>query len=172
MALTVTRYAWRPWARPLETTGFAVAVVAYLFPFGTVPSYTGARFAILGVEFFAAQLALLVWPAGALFFAAYLLPALAAIAGLAFGSRIWRRAALIRFASAVVGFAALAAGYFWQFGGLEWAFGYYIALAAFLVAVAGSALRLIAVLKVGGESQPPPEPAWSASQELLRKHSR
>ena len=65
MTFTVTRYAWRPWARPLETIGFAVALLAYLLPFGTATALFG-----------------------------------------------------------------------------------------------------------GSEAQPPPEPAWSASQELLRKHSR
>jgi hypothetical protein len=172
MALTVTRFVWRTWARPLETTGFAVALVAYLLPFGTWTAPFGGRFAILGVEFFAAQLALLVWPLGALFFGAYLLPALAAITGLAFRSRVGRRAALIRLGAALVGLAGLAAGYLWTEFGLDWTFGYYIALAAFVVAAAGAAMRLTALLKVGSEAQPPPEPAWSASQELLRKHSR
>ena len=172
MALTVTRFVWRPWARPLETIGFAVALLAYLLPFGTATTPTGSRFAIPGVEFFAAQLALLVWPVGALFFGAYLLPALAAIAGLAFRSRIGRQAAVIRLSAALVGFAGLAAGYFWTDFGLDWTFGYYIALAAFVIAAVGAALRLAALVKAGSEAQPPPEPAWSASQELLRKHSR
>lgn len=172
MTITVSRYVWRPWARPLETTGFVVALLSYLLPFGTATTVSGDRFAIPGISFFMAQLNFLVWPSGALFFAAYLLPALAAIAGLAFRSRVGRGAALVRLAAALVGFAALAAGYFWSGFGLAWSFGYYIALAAFVIAAASAALRLIAVVNFGSEAQPEPEPAWSASQELLRKHIR
>ena len=53
--------------------------------------------------------------------------------------------------------------------------GYYAAEAAFLVAAVASAYRLIAALLLrgrGDEAREPAEmqPAWSASQELLRRH--
>jgi hypothetical protein len=98
---------------------------------------------------------------------------MAAIAGLLLPRRLTWPASMARLACALAGFGGLATFYF-STPRPHLLIGYYAAEAAFLVAAVAAAYRFVAALRLRGrydETREPgdPGPAWSASQELLRR---
>jgi len=156
-------------AAVLERGGFGTATLAFLAPFFAAET---DRFnsMILGAEAFFASFALVL----VTYFVAFSIPGIAAIAGLLLPRRLTWPASSARLICALAGFAGLATFYFSN-PRPYLLIGYYAAVAAFLVAAVASAYRLVAALRLRGrydETRAPedPGPAWSASQELLRRH--
>lgn len=161
-------------AAMLEKAGFGTAALAFLAPFLAADSK--AVHPVLGaVAFFYGFLLVLVPRSDALTaFVAFSLPGIAAIAGLLLPRRLTWPASVARFVCALAGLAGLANIYLLN-PRPYLLIGYYAAEAAFLIATIASAYRLIATLWIrglGDEAREPADeqPAWSASQELLRRH--
>jgi hypothetical protein len=162
-------------AAVLEKGGFATATFAFLAPFFDADPGV-ARSAVFGVEAFLAPLALVLVPRSDLltYFVAFSIPGMAAILGLLLPRRLTWPASIARLTCALVCFASLGTFYF-SSPRPYLLFGYYAAEAAFLVAAVAGAYRFVAAVRLRGgydETAEPgdPGPAWSASQELMRRH--
>jgi len=163
----------------LEKGGFAAGIFAFLAPFFDADPGV-ARSAVFGVEAFLAPLALVMVPRMAppsealTYFVAFSLPGMAAILALLLPRRLTWPASIARLACALVCFVSLGTFYFSN-PRPYLLFGYYAAEVAFLVAAVAGTYRFIAALRLRGgydETQEPedPGPAWSASQELMRRY--
>jgi hypothetical protein len=162
-------------AAVLEKAGFGTAAVAFLAPFFDL-GLGLPRSIVLGGQAFLSVLFLFLVPRADVleYYLAFVLPVIAAFGGLLLPRRLTWPASTARLACALAGFAGLGSFYFSN-PQLHLLVGYYAAEAAFLVAAAASAFRLVAALRLRGsydETHEPedPGPAWSASQELMRRH--
>ncbi len=160
-------------ASVLERAAFATAAIAYLLPFfqPRVPLLGP----VLGLEVFFATfraLAVAPWPWGFLYFVAYGLPLMAALAGFFYRRSGNWRPALARLVLAVVGLVGLAVAYMGTSVG-PWSvfgFGVYAAEAGFVVAALAAMFRLVTASNLGAADEPlEDEPAPSAAQRLVRR---
>jgi hypothetical protein len=146
------------------------AMLAYAFPFFK---------ATLGIHVFtglgAVFIGFVVLPLAPLWFAAFLLPFIAAFAGLMYQRRPGWIGAVAPLVCALVGFSALGSAYFGD-PNESWAYGYYAAEGSLLVAVIASAVRLIRMRRSpamwNAKAEPRDEPAASASQQLLARYRK
>jgi hypothetical protein len=160
----------------LEKAGFATATFAFLAPFFTAGYGFIGRSAVFGFQAFLVSLALVLVPRsdGLIYFVAFSIPGMAAIGGLLLPRRLTWPASTARLVCALAGFLSLGTIYFSN-PRPDLLVGYYAAEAGFLCASVASTYRLVAALRLRGsyaETHEPedPGPAWSASQELMRRH--
>ena len=153
-----------------------MALLGFLAPF-LGGAQNSIRPVALGAQAFFASLFIILVPHEDVltYYLAFVMPVIAALFGLLLPRRLTWPASIARLACAIAGFAGLGSFYFSN-PRPHLLIGYYAVEAAFLVAAVSSAYRLIAALSLrghlGDESRESPDmqPAWSASQELLRRN--